>query len=281
MRRYWLPKEQIFPAHVEISGETLHHIVDVCRQDEGSKFEVLGDGRKAHLVELRSVEKKKAIGHILETRELPPLATPHLVLALSIPRYSVMDAVVEKAVEMGVARIEPFYSEFSFIRKKNSLPEGKLERWGKIVVSATQQSGRGDLMPILEPQEMAHVLSKFNQNPKAKGLFAYEGDATVGVMEYLRGKGGGTPESQREPGTDSRPEEFWVFVGSEGGFSPTEVQEFQAQGLVPVTLGDQVLRVETACIALLAVLKYEFGHMTANSGESAHEAIQSISGGSR
>jgi 16S rRNA (uracil1498-N3)-methyltransferase len=255
MRRYWLPKEQIFASHVEISGDALHHIVDVCRQDVGSKFEVLGDGRKAHLVELTDVGKKRAVGSILETREIPELPKPHIVLALSIPRYPVMDAVIEKAVEMGVARIEPFYSEFSFIRKKNSLPAGKQERWEKIVVSATQQSGRGDLMPIEEPKDMADCLQKFNQNLRAKGLFAYEGDATIGVKEYLRS----------EPVTGAgRPEEFWVFVGSEGGFSPTEVQSFQAQGLQPVTIGEQVLRVETACIALLAVLKYEFGQMTAN-----------------
>ncbi len=256
MRRYWLPREQIQADQVMITGDTLHHIVDVCRQEVGSKFEVLGDGRKAHLVELTNVAKKSAHGKILETRELPPLPTPHIVLALSIPRYPVMDAVVEKAVEMGVARIEPFYSEFSFIRKKNSLPEGKLERWGKIVVSATQQSGRGDLMPILEPVEMSECLRKFNQNPKAKGLFAYEGESTVGVKDYLR---------RQSQDTETKPDEFWIFVGSEGGFSPTEVQQFQTQGLQPVTLGDQVLRVETACIALLAVLKYEFGHMTAMS----------------
>ena len=66
-------------------------------------------------------------------------------------------------------------------------------------------------------------------------------------------------------------------MGSEGGYSPTEVEKFQALGLQPVTLGEQVLRVETACIALLAVLKYEFGHMTANVGE-AHEFQSSVRG---
>jgi 16S rRNA (uracil1498-N3)-methyltransferase len=262
MRRYWISKDQIQGSEVLFSGDTFHHIFDVCRQDVGSHFEVLGDGNKAHLIEVTSVEKKRARGTIKETREIAPLRKPHLVLALSVSRFPVMDAVVEKAVEMGVARIQPFFSEFSFIRKKNSLPAGKQERWDKIVVSATQQSGRGDLMKIEEPLEFEDLLKVFNQNPHRKGLFAYEGASTIGMKQSL----------QEHASTNL--EEFWIFVGSEGGFSTTEVETFRSIGLQPVTLGEQVLRVETACIALLAVLKYEFGHMTANLGEASHESVQ-------
>lgn len=262
MRRYWVPKEDIQDNTVEFRGDTFHHIFDVCRQDVGSHFEVLGDGNKAHLVEVTSVEKKRAHARIKESREIPPLPKPHVVLALSIPRFPVMDAVVEKAVEMGVSRIVPFYSEFSFIRKKNSLPAGKHERWEKIVLSATQQSGRGELMKIETPTELEELLKNFNQNPRRKGLFAYEGASTLGIKDYLR--------SENSNDLD----EYWVFVGSEGGFSTTEVEEFRSVGLQPVTLGEQVLRVETACIALLAVLKYEFGHMTAFLGDESHESVQ-------
>jgi 16S rRNA (uracil1498-N3)-methyltransferase len=256
MRRYWISPDQIHGTEVEITGDAFHHIFDVCRQEVGSHFEVLGDGRRAHLIQVTKVEKKKAQGHIKETREIPPLPKPHLVLALSLSRYPVMDAVIEKAVEMGASRIQPFYSDFSFIRKNNSLPPAKMERWQKIVVSATQQCGRGDLMIISEPCDLKDLWPQFNPSGTHRGLFAYEGSATVGIKTEL--------QSQKTKDL----EEFWIFVGSEGGFSPTEVELFQTKGLQPVTLGEQVLRVETACIALLAVLKYEFGHMTAHVGEN-------------
>lgn len=249
MRRYWIPAEQITPPLVDISGDALHHIFDVCRQDVGSKFEVLGDGRKAHLIEVIAVGKKKATGKILETREIPELPRPHIVLALSFSRYPVMDAVIEKAVELGVSRIQPFFSDNSFIRKAESLSASKEDRWKKIIVSATQQSGRGDLMTIEEPLDLAQTLQKFNQIPSKQGLFAYEGATTFGIRDKL-------PES-----TKNSLQEYWVFVGSEGGFSQTEVEQFRGFGLEPVTLGEQVLRVETACITLLAVLKYELGQM--------------------
>lgn len=258
MRRYWMPAEAFLSkSEIQFHGDLFHHIFDVCRQEVGSHFEVLGDKDKAHLIEVLSVTKKSATAKIIETRTLPALPKPRLVLALSLSRYPTMDAVVEKAVEMGVSRIQPFYSDFSFIRKKDSLPANKQERWNKIVISATQQSGRGDLMKIEDPVDLKDLKSQVNQNPRAKGLFAYEGEATLGIKDYLKSISSAQAENVKNF------EEFWVFVGSEGGFSPTEVQLFKDWGLEPTTLGDQVLRVETACIALLAVLKYEFGHMSA------------------
>lgn len=250
MRRYWLPSEMFQGSEISISGDVFHHIFDVCRQSQGSKFEVLGDGTKAHLIEITELGKKSARGKILLSRELPTPQKPHLVLALSISRYPVMEAVIEKAVELGVSRIEPYFSDFSFVRKSQSLPENKVERWNKIVISATQQSGRGDLMKITEARDLSELIEKFNQNSSAKGLFAYEGQSTLSIKNAV----------QEFKNPSSSLEECWVFVGSEGGFSENEVQFFKKSGLEPVTLGDQVLRVETACIALLAILKYELGH---------------------
>ncbi len=244
MRRYWLTPKFIDSDTIEISGDVFHHIFDVCRQGEGSTFEVLLGDQKAHVVKVTSVEKKKAFAKILESRALPVPQKPLIHLCLSVSRFQVMDAVVEKAVEMGVAEIHPFYSEFSFIRK--SLPEAKFARWEKIIISATQQSGRGDLMKIHEACELSKLLSSINQSPKNLGLFAYEGDTNLSVKEYISDK------------YSKDLENIWLFVGSEGGFSTSEVQDFRQGGLEPVSLGEQVLRVETACISLVSILKYEF-----------------------
>jgi 16S rRNA (uracil1498-N3)-methyltransferase len=253
MRRYWIEKNHIQGERVDFTNEIFHHIFSVCRQENGSRFEVLtGDGR-AHLVEVELLQKKSAQGKILSTREIPSLPKPLIKLFVCIPRFQVMDSIVERAVEMGVSEIIPCYSDCSFM--KSSLPEGKIDRWRKIVISATQQSGRGELMPLSEPVDLTQVLKKINpvgnpeanRNAKILGLFSYEGQAKTDIRTYLRGIA-----------PDSRPDEIWLFVGAEGGFSKTEVEQFQEVGLESVSLGEQVLRVETACIALLAVLKYEF-----------------------
>ena len=250
MRRYWIEKKSMFGDEVIFKDEVLHHIFDVCRQGVGSKFEVLTEDSKAYLVEVVTVEKKQAKAKVIESREIEKLPQPHIHIALSISRYNVMDSIMEKSVEMGVSSILPFCSDFSFIRKTNNLPTGKLERWQKIIISATQQSGRGELMKIHEPTDWSNMLKFINPSPENWCLFAYEGEGVFGLKEHLR--------SISELNT-SKPENVWIIVGSEGGFSDQEVAQMKELGLNPVTLGSQVLRVETACMTLVSVLKYEFG----------------------
>lgn len=251
MRRYWIENKDLFGDRVNFTGDTFHHIFDVCRQEVGSKFEVLNEESKAFLVEVVSVGKKSAEGRVLEERVIPPLPEPHIHLALAVSRFPVMDAIVEKAVEMGVKSIQPLFTEFSFVRTPSALSANKVERWDKIVRSATQQSGRGDLMTISPAVPMNDFLVQFNQKSSVLGLFAYEGSSTLSIKHYVT-------EKKCELGTVR---EIWIFVGSEGGFSHAEVEKMGNLALHPVTLGPQVLRVETACMALVSVLKYDFDLM--------------------
>jgi 16S rRNA (uracil1498-N3)-methyltransferase len=258
MRRYWIEKKMIYNDLVTFKDEVYHHIFDVCRQEVGHHFEVLTEDSKAYLVEVISKGKKQAEARITEIREIQKLPSPHIHIALSVSRYHVMDAIMEKAVEMGVSSILPFYSDFSFIRKASNLPAGKMERWQKIVVSATQQSGRGELMKIEEPTDWSNMLKSINPNAENWCLFAYEGAAVLGVKEHLK-QSREKLQNDAQKGSSLSPQNLWIIVGSEGGFSEVEVLEMQKLGLNPVTLGSQVLRVETACMTLVSVLKYEFG----------------------
>ncbi len=251
MRRYWLSADSFISENeVQIRGDSFHHIFDVCRQNLGSKFEVLGrptrlnENAIAELVEVTSVGKMSALAKVIQTRDLPPALKPEITLALSVSRYQVMDAVVEKAVELGVENFVPFFSDFSFVRKGSSFPDQKLERWEKIIKSATQQSGRGGLMKIQAPENLEDVLKKYLTKDSLP-VFAFEGDSPLTLKKYLENK--------------QEFEKVFILVGSEGGFSQTEVQFFNQLSIPAVSLGEQVLRVETACISLCSILKYELG----------------------
>ncbi len=248
MRRYWIQPQDITDHQVQFGGDTFHHIFSVCRQDAGSHFEVLCD-KKAYLVEVTEVGKKSAKAQIKEVRIIPELPYPHLHIALSVSRYQVMDDLVEKLVEMGVASFHPFFSDHSFVKSVNSFPRQKLERWEKIVVSATQQCGRGELMKTYAPVDLKEILVQINQSPNHLGLLAYEGESEKSLSNYLKSH------------KNSNITDIWCLVGSEGGFSVQEIARLQNLGFDPVTLGRQVLRVETACLTLVSVLKYEFDLM--------------------
>lgn len=252
MRRYWIDKKDLFQQQVNFTGDVFHHIFDVCRQNVGSKFEVLTEDSKAYFVHVTEVGKKSAVAEVLEERIIPALKEPHIHLALSISRFPVMDAVMEKAVELGVSSIQPFFSDYSFLRKGEKLSDNKIDRWDKIVRSATQQSGRGDLMKVLPAVTFNKIAPLINPNLGSVGLFAYEGDSTLSIKNYVS-----KVRAENAIGIKN----IWIIVGSEGGFSTQEVQEFEKLGLHPVTLGPQVLRVETACMALVSVLKYDFDLM--------------------
>src|SRR5690606_32329496 len=125
--------------------------------------------------------------------------------------------------------------------------EGKQSRWQKIIKSATQQSGRADILQLNPIENLEKTLSKFNQTSNAVGLFPYEGESAYSMKRAVQDI------------MQKKPETIWVFIGSEGGFSQREVKLFQSFSLMPATLGDQVLRVETACLTMAGILRYEIG----------------------
>lgn len=246
LRRFWTDVALQIDSETVIDGDLFHHIRDVCRFETGDRFELLPGDEKAYLVEIIEVGKHKLTAKVVQDRAIEPLKEPHIYLALSVPRYPTVDFIIEKSVELGVHTLALFTSDFSFPCKLSDLSENRLKRWDKINRGAAQQSGRGSLMTLSAPESLEACLLRFKARAGAVGLFPYEGEAVVGWKRAVQDL------------TPLRPSEIWVFVGSEGGFSRREVELFQQFGLRPMTLGSQILRVETACVALASVIKYEF-----------------------
>jgi 16S rRNA (uracil1498-N3)-methyltransferase len=250
-RRFYLEQKNLEASgRLQISGDLFHHIRDVCRFDIGDRFEVLFGDAKAHLVEIKEVGKRELAAQIISERALPPPAKPAITLALSVPKLPKVDWIIEKCVELGVADIRPVVSDFSFLRKASEISESRIKRWRKIVEAGTQQCGRGDLLRLHEAETLESLLKTFNQQLATAGLFPYEGESQLRLPDAI---------------TEAKalnPEAIWLFVGSEGGFSPREVQLFNQHGMKPVSMGAQILRVETACVALVSVIKYECGALT-------------------
>jgi 16S rRNA (uracil1498-N3)-methyltransferase len=246
LRRYWVPEDSFTDTEsLSLVGDTFHHICVVCRQGVGDRFEVLSRGQ-GFLVEIKSLGKKKAEATVIDQRPIPQLPKPPIHLALSLPKFQTVDRVVEKMVELGVTQVHLFSSDYSFAKLKPQDMKKKTERWQKIIKGATQQTGRGELMELTEIQPLRVLLETHFPDPGKKAFLAYEGEGGQGLGPGLRG-------------SEIQSEEIWIFVGSEGGFSDQDLKLFKDYKILPISLGDQVLRVETACVTLVSILKYALG----------------------
>jgi 16S rRNA (uracil1498-N3)-methyltransferase len=150
-----------------------------------------------------------------------------------------MDWAVQKCVELGVSRVIPFESKFCTVKDKGN----KLDRLRRIAISACKQSGLAYLPDIGNTIHFEQLLQNVANVPQT--ILAYEG-ATQNAKEVL---------SKLDPNKDVA-----IIIGSEGGFSPDEVEALKNVGAKVISLGKTILRVETACVALLSAIMYEMNN---------------------
>ncbi len=155
-----------------------------------------------------------------------------VTLAIGMPANERMDWLVEKATELGVARIAPLHTQHGVLRLAGERAAKKQAHWQAIAQAACEQCGR-NRVPAIDPvQDIAAFLRQAN-GPRAV-LSLAEGSASAG-----RVFAGAEPLS--------------VLIGPEGGLSGAEDAQARAAGFAPVTLGERVLRAETAAIAALTL----------------------------
>ncbi|MBE8221985.1 MAG: 16S rRNA (uracil(1498)-N(3))-methyltransferase [Bdellovibrionales bacterium] len=244
MRRYSLDPIYLNLKNKSISLEkdSFHHICEVCRNKKGSKFEVLIK-EKAYLVKITEVFKKNAIAIILEERKIKELKKPFLHLVLSMPKFSVFEDVLEKSVEMGVSEIHLLSTSNSFVKSANKISIAKYNRWKKIISSSMSQSARSTDLILHPLSNRDKVIDRL----KLKNI--------PGIAAYVNSTN--TFSSVIKPLKDQNCKNIAMYVGPEGGFTQDDISFFKSQKILDFSLGEQVLKVETACLFLVSLVKYE------------------------
>lgn len=238
-RRRWIA-DTWTDTTASLTGDQAAHLARVLRAEPGQVFDVLAGGflRRAEVTSVSEREVVFALGEELETDAALPV---HLLLA--IIKFDHYEWGLEKATELGAARITPILARRT--EKHLGLASAKrVERWRKIVREAAQQSRRSDLPEIDDPVPLKIALALVNAPHKVL-LAETEEDHTLAAALQSR---------HDHDGRDAeRPRELALAIGPEGGWAPEEFALFEAQGWEKVTLGPRVLRAETAAIAGLAI----------------------------
>lgn len=239
MSRFFVDKASIKDGRIDLGTENSNHIVNVLRARAGDEITVCDGDLNDYICILTDVNKKHAVGKIIEkvknTNE-PPI---HITLFQGIPKGDKMDTVIQKCVEIGVDRIVPVKTEYTVVKTENK-EEKKTTRWNRIAEAAAKQCGRGKI-PVVESiitfKEAAERVADFRN-----AVIPYEMEKERGIREFIKTFKGN---------------DVAVYIGPEGGFSKEEIALAISNNITPVTLGKRILRTETAGLVTSVILLYE------------------------
>lgn len=209
----------------KLRAEDSAHAVRVLRRRAGDEVEVV-DGRGGlYLCRLVTDDPRGAVVQVVESRRLPKVWTPSITVAVAPTKHNDrMEWLVEKLVEIGVDRIVPVRCE------RSERKDIKTERLQKIAVAAMKQSLKAVLPRIDDTTPLPAFLAEDFAGERFVGYCDAATERRLFAGAYT-------------PGADAA-----ILIGPEGDFSPAEIQAAIAAGYVPVTMGDNRLRTETAAL---------------------------------
>ncbi len=224
-----------------IYGEDARHINKSLRMKPGELLTLCSAYKTEYTCAVTSVTDEAVNVEILSQKPCENEPNVRVALFQALTKGDKMELIIQKAVELGAAEIVPVLTSRCVSRPEGKSVNKKASRWQKIARQAAMQSRRG-IIPAVKP-----VLS-FSRAVQAasdyeKGLLFYEGGGQS-VTELL----------------SKETRSIAVFIGSEGGFSPAEVEEFRQAGGSVATLGKRILRAETAPLAALSVIMLQTGN---------------------
>ena len=220
-----------------LEGDEAKHLAQVLRIQPDqwiTVFDGLGNYAEAKVL---SVSKQR-IDLMLDLAESKPTPLPEITLAQAIPKGKNMDWIIQKAVELGVSNIQPLVTQHTIV----SPGDQKTEKWRRTALEACKQCAQFTIPTIADPLSFDKWIAK--PDPSELKLIASLAENPENFRKSL----------QKHPDLQS----VTILIGPEGDFSPGETKAALNSGFLPVSLGDLVLRVETATMFCLSAVRFQY-----------------------
>jgi 16S rRNA (uracil1498-N3)-methyltransferase len=246
MHRFFLPPACIQAEKVTFPPEIARQLKQVLHQREGQVVLVLDNQGMEYEVKLVSIQAHSAQGQILTRQTTQGEPTVNLALFLCLSQREKFEWMLQKCTEIGVSAFTPVISSRSLVQQPEEAAK-KYPRWQNIIREAAEQSGRGRL-PLLNPPLTLDQAVQECRTGNHSAFLLWEGERTLGLRQALAGI---FPSQTR----------LALLVGPEGGFSEAEAILAADAGLLAVSLGARILRMETAALVASALVLYDAGEM--------------------
>ncbi|MBX3690371.1 16S rRNA (uracil(1498)-N(3))-methyltransferase [Dokdonella sp.] len=234
--RVFVPHPLRTGHEVELPVQAGEHLVRVLRLERGHPLRLFNGDGEEYSGEIASLAKRGVTAHVLARETVASVESPlRITLAQGIARGEKMDWILQKATELGVARIVPLVTDRTEVKLDAERAPRRMAHWQAVLASACEQCGRNQLPQLEEPLRLAD----FAATPGVEGelRLALDPLGALGVRSL--------PQSMR----------MTLVVGPEGGLSEHDLATLAQGGFGGLRLGPRILRTETAGLAALAALQ--------------------------
>lgn len=234
MPRFYVNLQLSLGSEISLPEDVVRHI-SVLRLRLTDRISLFNGDGYDYVAEFSEFERRKISVKIIATNLVQNESKLNLTLLMSIIASDKFDWVVQKAVELGVTRLIPIYAQNTQRFKADKLAS-RMEHWRKIILAASEQSGRARLLELVEPLELASAVAKsassakFILSPHHAGKLSLQACGSIDLL-----------------------------VGPEGGFNQAEVELAHQTGFNSWQLGGRILRAETAALSGVSLLQARFG----------------------
>jgi 16S rRNA (uracil1498-N3)-methyltransferase len=247
LRRFFVEEIRESDGTCSITGSEAKHITKVLRMKTGDRF-VLMDGKGARFqVTIASATPREVQVVLGKPLPKPPPSPVQIMLCQALLKSRQMDYLIQKTSELGVDRILPFSSERTVISLRKDRALGKLRHWREIAQNSAKQSDRNIPAEIETLSPFKELVTQEKWKDALK-VILWEQERSQDLKNLLK--------------VFSPVEKFVGMVGPEGGFTQEEIGVARDAGFVPVSLGNRILRSETAAITMVAIIQYEWGDLS-------------------
>lgn len=241
---FYVKNDQIYENTIKIIGEDVNHLKNVLRYEIGDEIQVCDEEQKRYYTKIENFTSDEIYLTILKVDENSTELNVKVTLYQGLPKADKMELIIQKCTELGVHEVVPVITDRAIVKIDEKNEKKKIERWNKIGLEAAKQSGRQAIPKIENITKLENIVENLSKYDIVIVPYECEKDSTLKAqLKKL----------------DKNVESIAIVIGPEGGFSEKDLEILEkCPNMYKVSLGKRILRTETAGIATMAMILYEY-----------------------